>query len=204
MKIVCISDTHCLEQGIVLPDGDMLIHAGDLTTTGTLEQINAAFAWLGDLPFKHKVVIAGNHDFGLETELSGIVIPAGITYLKNNWVEIAGLKIWGSPICVPFADWAFMWDLERRQELYQTIPPDIDVIISHGPPWGILDKMQEGFSVGCTALAKRIKEIMPKLCIFGHIHYSYGLHQHDGITYVNAAILNQQYALANAPIVIEI
>ncbi|HLX52958.1 MAG TPA: metallophosphatase domain-containing protein [Aquella sp.] len=205
MKIVCISDTHCQHSDIVLPEGDMLIHAGDLTLRGTVEQLNDFFKWFGSLPFKYKIVVAGNHDFGMEDKIPGIAIPKGVIYLENSSVEVAGLKIWGSPISTPFGNWAFMWDLPRRTALYQTIPDDTDIVINHGPAYGILDlTARDGTNVGCSALAERVKEIKPKLCVVGHIHEAYGTKIIGETTYVNASILNRQYRIANAPIVIEI
>lgn len=204
MKIVCISDTHGLHQDIDVPDGDMLIHAGDLTVRGTSEQINDMLEWFGSLPHKYKILIAGNHDFGFEQKLSDIIVPDSVIYLENTFVEIEGLKIWGSPVSTPYYDWAFMWDISERTELYQKIPDNTDIVISHGPPYGVFDHTKTGVHAGCTALRDRLKQIKPKLCVFGHIHEDNGIKELEGTVYVNAAILDRQYKITNQAIVLEI
>lgn len=204
MQIVCISDTHGQHRNLELPAGDILIHAGDLTVRGTTTQINDSFEWLAELPYKHKIVVAGNHDFGLERKSQGIKIPSGVIYLENQEVIVEGLKIWGSPVCTPYYDWAFMWDLPRRQELYKTIPDDVDIIVNHGPAFGVLDWTSKNSNAGCEILRERLRQIRPKLFVFGHIHEDYGIQNIDGTIFVNAAILNKQYEIANEAVVIEI
>ena len=102
MQIACISDTHCQHQQIALPKADMIIHAGDFTRKGTLEQINDFFAWFGSLDYKYKLVVAGNHDFGMENRSDNIIIPPNVHYLENEAIVIEGVKIWASPISTPF------------------------------------------------------------------------------------------------------
>lgn len=204
MRIVCISDTHGQEAGLNLPDGDMLIHAGDLTLSGTTTQINESLAYFAKLPYKYKIIIAGNHDFGLESKNPDIVMPPEIIYLENNFITIEGLKIWGSPVSTPYYDWAFMWDERQRELLYQSIPDDTDIVINHGPAYGILDYTTKQTNAGCELLLKRINEIKPKLFVCGHIHEDYGIREVDVTKFVNAAILNRQYQIANLPIVVSI
>ena len=170
MRIVCISDTHGQHRHLNLPPGDMIIHAGDLTVRGTLEQLNDFFNWFAELPFKYKIVVAGNHDFAMERKNSGVVIPPGVIYLENSHTTIEGYKIWGSPVSTPYYDWAFMWELPERRELYKNIPEDTDIIISHGPAFGVLDWTAKRTNAGCEALRERIDIIKPKLFVFGHIH----------------------------------
>lgn len=205
MKIVCISDTHGKHHELApLPAGDMLIYAGDMTVRGTQDQIDNFLAWMAKLPYQYKILVAGNHDFALEQQPSSIVIPQGIHYLYNEMVELAGLKIWGSPVCTPYFNWAFMWQQKQRQELYRTIPDDVDIIINHGPALGVLDKTVKFNHAGCEFLRQRILEVKPKLSVCGHIHESYGQIELAGIVFVNAALLNRSYEIVNAPIVIEI
>jgi Icc-related predicted phosphoesterase len=204
MQIVCISDTHGQQDYLNLPEGDMLIHAGDLTLRGTASQINESLSYFAKLPHKYKVIIAGNHDFGLENKNPDIIMPSEIIYLENNSVTIEGLKIWGSPVSTPYYDWAFMWDERKREILYQSIPDDTDIIINHGPAFGVLDYTTKQTNAGCEFLLKRIHEIKPKLFVCGHIHEDYGVREIDGTKFVNAAILNRQYQIANSPIIISI
>ena len=205
MKIVCISDTHNQQHRLTVPDGDMLIHAGDLSIYGTVEEINNALQWLAELPHKYKIVVAGNHDFAFEYKSFGIVIPQGVIYLENSTVEVAGFKIWGSPVCPPFYKWAFMWPLHERQALYQTIPDGVDIVINHSPVMGILDYANRGCHAGCPALMYELQSrVKPRLCVSGHIHENSGVREINGTTYVNASVLNKQYDVANQIITVEL
>lgn len=141
MRIVCLSDTHNHHDFITVPDGDLLIHAGDLTGRGTMPEVLAVNKWLGTLPHRHKIIIAGNHDFGFEREpaLFRSLITNAI-YLQHEAVEVAGLKIFGSPYTPWFHNWAFNVqspaDMARH---WSRIPDDTDILITHGPPEGVLD-----------------------------------------------------------------
>ncbi|MCU0354574.1 MAG: metallophosphatase domain-containing protein [Cytophagales bacterium] len=206
MRIVCLSDTHGAHDETDVPDGDLLLHAGDLSRRGKEPEIIAFNKWLGTLPHKHKVVVAGNHDFLFERQPD--VAEALITnaiYLKDNGIEIEGLKIWGSPITPWFYDWAF----NRRRgadirRYWDKIPPDTDILVTHGPPQGILDRTERGDLVGCQDLLEAVWRVKPKLHLFGHIHEAYGQMEADGIRFVNASIMNVNYFPVNAPIVVEV
>lgn len=147
MKLVCISDTHSLHRRLQsIPDGDVLIHAGDCLGQGTLENIEDFNDWLGSLPHRHKIVIAGNHDWAFQEtpELARQALTSAI-YLEDSGVEIEGVRFWGSPWTPIFMNWAFM--LGRGEPLYekwQLIPDDTDVLITHGPPQGIGDEVMFG------------------------------------------------------------
>ncbi len=100
MRIVLISDTHGLHHRMpAIPDGDLLIHAGDCTNRGVADETADFLAWFGDLRHPHKVLIAGNHDFLFEHEpaRAEAMIPPGVTYLRDSGVTVGGLAIWGSP-----------------------------------------------------------------------------------------------------------
>lgn len=204
MKVVCISDTHDRHRELILPPGDMLIHAGDLTRLGEVAKLNDFFAWCNELDYQYKIVIAGNHDFALEQCDPDIIIPSGITYLENQATVLNGLTIWGSPICPPYYNWAFMWDIAKRKVLYQNIPDNVDIIINHSPVYGILDWANKGCNAGCIALQERLALLNPKLVVTGHIHEDYGIKKIDNTIYVNASILNKRYQIANSPIIIEL
>jgi Icc-related predicted phosphoesterase len=191
MKLVVISDTHGGHQYLDLPGGDLLIHAGDVTPMGSKAELQRFDDWLADQPHPHKVVVAGNHDFVLE-EMDDREAESALehaTYLKDRFVEIEGVQIWGSPWTPDFHDWAFM--LPRGDELeakWNRIPPSIDVLVTHGPPHGILDETHDGRRVGCRALRERVFEIQPDLHVFGHIHEARGEHHEAGIRFVNASL----------------
>lgn len=206
MKLVCISDTHMQESNVKIPPCDILIHAGDydIRTLDHLEQLNA---WFYNQPAKHKICIAGNHDFYFQKLHSNMIqdILNNTIYLENSSVTINGIKFWGSPYTHIFNQWAFMLPGDELKKIWEKIPDDIDVIITHGPPYGILDYVEfSKQNVGCPHLRDRIKEIKPKYHICGHIHGSYGIYQDEYTTYVNASLMNEDYDLVNNPIILEI
>ena len=213
-RIVCISDTHNCNEEIVVPDGDLLIHSGDAVTSGTLLEIERFFRWFEQLPHKQKVLIAGNHDWAyqLQPEMVRTLIPDSIIYLQDSSIEIGGLKIYGSPWQPRFFDWAF--NLNRGPEMaekWAMIPEDIDVLITHGPPNGILDLVpRKGWdeNTGCEELRNRVEQIAAfgrlKLHVFGHIHCGYGVHEEFGMKFVNASTCDEQYNPTNPPIVIDL
>lgn len=204
-KIVCISDSHSHNEFFV-PDGDILLHAGDSTYVGEIQEITKFNEWLGSLPHKHKIIIAGNHDWLFQTNpaLAKSLITNAI-YLEDNFCEVMGLKIYGSPWQPWFFDWAF--NLQRGKEIaakWALIPEDTDILITHGPPFSILDKTPHGDLVGCEELLKVVKRIKPKLHVFGHIHHSYGRLKRIDIDFVNACVCNELYEPTNIPIVIDL
>lgn len=205
MKLVCISDTHGKHAQLALPLGDVLIHAGDFSARGKVHEITAFNQWLGQQPHRYKIVVAGNHDFLFETDpQQARQLLTHAIYLEDSGVEINGLYFWGSPITPRFFDWAF--NRSRGPEIarhWAIIPAHTDVLIVHGPPHGILDKVWLGGHVGCADLKKELQRIQPQVVIFGHIHEGYGTYSEEGISYINAAILNRLYQPSHAPIVIE-
>jgi predicted phosphohydrolase len=198
MRIVLISDTHNRHDGIQLPEGDILIHSGDFSGRGLEREVIDFLHWFGKQPHRHKVLIAGNHDFLAEKNpgLFASLIPEGVTYLNDSGAVIEGLKIWGSPIQPWFYDWAFNRqrgaDIARHWEL---IPADTDILVTHGPPFGILDKVENGPHVGCEELLKKIESVQPRLHVFGHIHEGHGELQVGKTKFVNASVLNAKYML---------
>jgi predicted phosphohydrolase len=210
MRIVLISDTH--DQYPQVPCGDILIHAGDLTMRGDAASIVKAGDWLRSLPHKHKVVIAGNHDFLFERN-SGIALEylgSGIYYLENTGMFLEGLMIWGSPVQPEFCNWAF--NVERGEAIrkyWDKIPYDLDILITHGPPRGILDQTvphRHTEHLGCDDLLMAVREKKPRVHVFGHIHGGYGKHV-SPVTktqFYNAALLNEMYVWANAPWIIDL
>lgn len=204
MKIVCLSDTHNCNEEIVVPDGDVLIHAGDATNSGTIGEIVLFNEWFANLPHKHKIFVAGNHDWLFETNNSAArkLLDDKIVYLQDSAVEVEGLKIYGSPWQPRFFDWAF--NLNRGAEIaekWRLIPDETDVLITHGPPHGILDETPRGDLAGCEELRKRVEIVRPKLHVFGHIHHGYGATEKFGVKFANASNCDEDYFPANAPLV---
>lgn len=205
MRIVCLSDTHGLHGQIEVPEGDILLHAGDLTRSGHLEELREAGDWLRSLPHRHKLVIAGNHDFCLEQQPEKArALLQGLTYLKDEGYDCEGLQIYGSPWQPWFHDWAF--NLRRGEPLrkiWAKIPPRADIVVTHGPPQGILDRCFDGREVGCQDLLERLEVVQPKLHVFGHIHEAYGQQRVGETLYVNASSCNLRYQANQKPIVID-
>lgn len=205
MRIVCISDTHELYDRMVVPDGDILVHAGDSSIAGSAEEILRLNAWLGTLPHRHKVIVAGNHDFLFENDpgLARSFITNAV-YLENEETTVAGLRFWGSPITPWFYDWAFNRRDEDLKTCWRAIPAGVDVLITHGPPHGILDRTVAGDHVGCRFLGRELERVRPRLHIFGHIHESHGRTEQGGTTFVNASNLDETYALKYPPVVVDL
>jgi Icc-related predicted phosphoesterase len=213
-RIVCISDTHNCNDQIDVPDGDILIHSGDATVNGTVEELKIFNKWFSSLPHNHKIFVAGNHDWLFErnNKLARTLLNKKINYLQDSICEIDGLKIYGSPWQPRFFDWAF--NLNRGPQLaekWKLIPDNVDILITHGPPNGILDEVPRSWGIdytGCDELRKRVEEIATfgglKLHIFGHIHCGYGVDEKFGVKFVNASNCDETYDPVQRPIVIEI
>ena len=205
MRIVCISDTHSLHGQFPVPDGDVLVHAGDATRRGTERELRDFDRWLGTLPHRHKVVIAGNHDFGFQTQPGASGWITNAHYLQDRSVVLEGVRFYGSPWQPWFHDWAF--NLPRGEELrrvWDRIPAGTDVLLTHGPPHGVLDRTEEGETVGCEELARAVTRVRPRLHVFGHIHEGYGQVVMDGVRYVNASVCDVRYRPVQAPVVVEL
>jgi len=189
-----------------IPDGDILIHAGDFTEHGTLVEAEAFDRFLATLPHKHKLVVAGNHDSAFETRPSEAAsVMRHCTYLQDSSVRINGITFYGSPWQPWFMDWAF--NLPRGKALrekWQMIPEQTDVLITHSPPMGYGDCIYSGDRVGCEDLITVVERIKPRLHIFGHIHEGYGTSQNEHTTFINACSCNMKNQPKNAAIVVEI
>ena len=202
VNLVCISDTHTYEK-FPIPEGDILLHSGDISFRGTFVEMNRAMKWLGSLPHKHKVFVCGNHDWLGETDpllMEELAKENGVIYLNDSGVELMGLKIWGSPVQPEFCNWAF--NRKRGEEIarhWAKIPDDTQVLVTHGPPKDILDWVDRGDGsreyVGCEELRKRVDQLSNlRLHSFGHIHCAAGEYvDPNGKLFVNAAICTEEY-----------
>jgi predicted phosphohydrolase len=185
MRIVAVADTHTFESDLgVLPDGDVFVHAGDLLRGGTLDELEGVAAWIRALPHRHKVVIAGNHDWCFLTEPAAARAVLGdAIYLEDAETVIEGVRFWGSPWQPAYNDWAF--NLTRGPALaekWARIPPGVDVLVTHGPPSGFGDRGPVDGRTGCEDLLTRVRQIQPRLHLFGHIHQDGGVWD-DGATF---------------------
>ena len=177
MRIVSVADTHGYQADLVVPDGDVFVHAGDLLRTGTLEQLEPVARWIRELPHAQKIVVAGNHDwcFARDPECAREMLGEDVHYLQDSAVAIDGILFWGSPWQPEFHGWAF--NLPRGQALaekWALIPKDVQVLITHAPPFGYGDEVEPEGNCGCKALLKAIERTAPGLHVFGHIHHGRG------------------------------
>ena len=214
-RLVLLSDTHLRTKDLVVPDGDILVHCGDGTMTGTTEEFERFGEWLRHQPHEDKVVTWGNHDLGAEEnpqEAEAILrrwdVTDDIHVLNNSGAVVQGLKFWGVPYSTPFGGWAFMPPEAKARVLYEAIPTGLDVLISHGPPLGIGDRLARppNQRVGSKALTDRLWQTFPRVVAFGHIHEGYGSYLNHWLetAFYNCAVLNERYELVNAPIVVDL
>lgn len=211
MIIDCVSDLH--GKFPELEGGDLLIMAGDCTSNDRVPAWCKFFEWCDKQEYKHKILIAGNHDGFLSQcipssdtrEILG-ELHEGCEYLCDSGITIEGLKIWGSPWTPTFYDWYFMKDRGADiKAMWDLIPEDTDILITHGPPYGILDTNKQGHHCGCEELREAVMRVKPTLHIFGHIHGGYGKQTSlwpngEAVTFINAAHMNEDYEPVNKPI----
>ncbi|CAG9323350.1 unnamed protein product [Blepharisma stoltei] len=223
IRFVCLSDTHNqVGKKFKVPDGDVLLHAGDFTNCGGTDDVVNFNNFLGRLPHRYKVVIAGNHDlsfdkenlptlirnFSLNPTINSDATKALLThciYLEETGVEVFGYKIWGSPWTPTFYDWGF--NAERGSviaEKWRKIPEDTEILITHGPPYAILDGCDDGFHAGCEELKTAVERIKPKVHLFGHIHEAYGVYNNGFTHFINASTCTLRYRPTNPPIVFDL
>ena len=197
MKILHLSDTHsCHHRLRDLPEADMVVHSGDFCMVGSEQEAIDFLNWFCDLPYRHKIFISGNHDeclYGAKIE----GLDANVHYLCNSWIGIEGVKFYGVPM--------FLYDslTDRQSRNYAEIPLDTEVLITHSPAYGILD-FNDGIHYGSEELLSRIKEICPRLHLFGHIHKQHGITSIRTTIFSNGAIMNEDCSILNHPNIIEL
>jgi Icc-related predicted phosphoesterase len=217
VKVVITSDCHGGLDPYKLPQGDLLIIAGDLLPNRyadpekdaayQLEPLLQFDAVCAKLPFNRILMIAGNHDWVFVRNKGARKALKNITYLEDEQIELDGIKFYGSPHQPEFFDWAF--NLPRKGpellKYWNQIPQDTDVLITHGPPYGILDRpFGRGEPAGCELLLERVKQIKPRLHVFGHIHGGYGKIRIEGTLFVNASLCDEAYRPVNPPHVVDL
>jgi len=196
MDITIIADTHGLHDRLKLNAGTVLIHAGDITEYGKEDEVTEFLYWFSRQPFAYKIFIAGNHDLFLEECAPAKrkkLIPTDVIYLQNSGIEIEGVNIWGSPVTPYFLGMAF--NARRGKEIkkvWDKIPAETDILITHGPPQVILDN-----GVGDEELLHAINKIRPPVHCFGHAHGQNGIETLNGTTFINASIVNSLDPLKN-------
>jgi predicted phosphodiesterase len=238
IRLSCLSDTHRVFESKYLKlsqqekyshipqDTDILIHAGDFTSTGKLDEIQLFREFMNQVEVPHKIVIAGNHEITIDTPfyarrgkdfhrdlyssqqcratLMEPLSDSSFHYLENEGMTCCGLKFWGSPVSPEFYDWAF--GMDRGPEiatLWGKIPSAVDVLITHGPPALYGSLCYNGIDAGCLDLLKRVRIVKPTLHVFGHIHEAFGIFKEDTVTFVNASKCTLKYQPLNPTIVVD-
>lgn len=223
IRISVISDTHTRHDLITkdLPGGDLLLHTGDLMNSGYVEKDVIEFCnWYSSIDnYQSKVFIAGNHDRMFQDfpeKIQEILeFHKSIDYIQDDTLVLYGdgpegnspednIRIYGSPWQPWFYDWAF--NLPKNgpglASKWEAIPKNTDILLTHGPAWGILDTVtgRTYDNLGCELLAERIQQIQPKIHVCGHIHSGYGYKFENGTHFFNASVLDEQYKYIQKPI----
>lgn len=212
MKITCISDTHknhTQVDTLHFVDTDILIHAGDFSSRGTRAETLAFLTWFDSIEVPHKLLVAGNHDFFTCSANFDSILSEfpSITYLRNSSATINGLKIWGSPYSNTFGRWAYMAEDIELADIWDQIPKDTNIVITHGPAYGIGDLVDNDYEpgrdkhVGSKTLTTKLKSLKKlKLHVTGHIHSGYGTYFKEKYVTINGAQLDDNYQFINPPL----
>lgn len=203
MRIVVISDTHGKHLDLPKLKGDVLIHCGDFCDGFQINQEDIAKVdqWFEQLAFQEIIVIGGNHDFvAQQKHRTNQTVFQNATYLVDEPYHYRGVNFYGSPWLPALNGWAYYLPDDKRKAKWELIPEDTEILITHTPPLGILDKSKKGESVGCSHLRTKLESLSPKIHCFGHIHASYGTHHTPQTTYYNASVVNSDFNVCNSPI----
>jgi Icc-related predicted phosphoesterase len=211
MKFCCISDTHGKHRDLSIEPCDFIIHSGDIFRKSKIETIIDFVDWYANLIARYKILVGGNHDrfIAQKKEIFIELIKDKIIYLENSGIEIEGIKFWGSPSvnwCGPYQYFAYSNEQEA-EAIFEKIPFDTDFLITHGPPYGILDREYDSnghaFHHGSMFLLERVLKIKPKYHLFGHVHKSYGIIHRKHTVFINSCMVNNNEELVNQPIFFE-
>jgi len=205
ITVVVMSDSHGKHRDVVIPECDILIHAGDISNFNRQEHYEDFFPWFSSRSARYKIFIGGNHDDMLESEERREFLKRfpELNHLDGNMVEVMGLKIWGSAVQPKAFDMAFCRDREQRERTWDNLPSGVDIVVSHCPPYGILDKNSVGKHVGCSVLGQALEQRPPLLSVFGHIHEAHGVTSKifDGrqCVFANCSVVNRGRKVVNKP-----
>lgn len=224
MKICMLSDVHEQWHNLVVPECDLLVSAGDYSYLGRQHIVDSFHYWLSMQKAKHIISVQGNHEVWVEMNFQEArdrvhKIDKRILFVADQEAIVEGKRIWCSSITPAFHNWA--WNVPRGKKIrayWDQIPDDIDMLVTHGPPYGILDQQiphpqpsnvpsntAKYDHLGCEELIKKVRQFKNlKLHVFGHIHGSSGVYVDQAcrynskpIVFINAAICNEQYTPAN-------
>jgi Icc-related predicted phosphoesterase len=225
IRIVCISDSHTKHHEIEMPPGDLLLVAGDFTGRGMVREIEDFDSWLGQQDYPVRIVVAGNHDELFEAKpRAARELLKHAKYLEDTEITLRPsqfgqqgdweITVYGTPWQPRFYDWAFNLDRggNELRGKWRKIPTHVDILVTHGPPSGVMDKDYRGDRAGCELLRDELERIRPRLHVFGHLHSIQGIVRgkdwegnpgRPGTVYVNASMCNDSYEINREPIVLQ-
>ena len=199
-SLCIISDTHRRHREITIPVCDILIHCGDFCSfqREDLQTLQDVDHWFSESPAKHVVCIGGNHDFLLQSQEFRFTHAR---LLEDNCVEVSGFTLYGAPWCPDLSGFAYYATADELMDRWKRIPNGIDILITHTPPYGILDlPTSRANHLGCPYLLEEMKRIRPRLHVFGHVHASHGSNKTQATQYINASIVaGHDFAVRHAP-----
>lgn len=228
MKICAISDLHGTLPEI--KECDLCLIAGDIVpldiqrdrTQSIVWLFKTFLPWLKELPCQEVFIVAGNHDFEMEKNypiMKALEYLSNfkLTYLKNDCAIFRAngeqdIKVYGSPQCHKFGNWAFMHEESFLEGLYDCVDDDIDIWLTHDTPaLGNLDLLppsqwnSEPIHAGGKSLAAAIERIKPRYVFCGHLHTCKDKYLKVNKTEIyNVSILNNSYAHVYEPTYVEI
>ena len=207
MRIVVVSDTHGSHEELGILSGDLLIHCGDFCDgfNPNIADIENVDRWFSKQNFDSILCVGGNHDFvAQDLEASNKPVFQNATYLTDRAITFGGLNIYGAPWVPQLDRWAyFLFDDELKQK-WKLIPENTDILITHTPPLGILDKPRSGMSIGCSFLRAEIENLQLLVHCFGHVHASYGQLNSGNTKFINATVVDSHFVVANKPVTIDL
>lgn len=207
-KVTFVSDVHCNFE-LKIKETDILCYCGDLSNKGNKNEITDGLNWLKEQKAECKIMIPGNHDIFIQSKSDKFVqlkneICSDIVFLNytngEDYFIYDGLSFYGCGYTPRVGNWAFMYNKKDAKKFWQKLP-DVDILLTHGPPKGILDKNWRDEECGCTALLSAVKKIKPKIHAFGHIHESYGYKRKFDIDFINCSATDEMCRLKNNPVV---
>lgn len=229
-KLCCISDTHNRHEELILPPADCLVHTGDYSMMGEYAETLEFLHWIAKQGSKYQIVffLSGNHDFMAQddpesfNELCDLILPANVIHLNEKSHTFDGFTFYGHQFVPDLPNWAFSRSRGKTMKMKTDLIPKCDVLLSHGPPYGILDivprrtwrdeqdedgkwNIQDWSNVGCQDLLERVEVIRPKLHAFGHIHEGHSkIYKNNYTTFINCAVLDGSYDFVGNPMIFEI
>lgn len=206
MKICAVSDTHNWK--IRFPKCDVLAIAGDISMRGTLPWFIEEFVpYIQQFTFDKCLLVFGNHDdeIYMNEEWRDIKLPENIVVLNNTSYKYKNVKFYGSPNCNYIPGFLNTFSEETLEELFATMPDDTDVLITHSPAYGIGDTTYgDDYHLGSASLLEKIRQVKPKIHIFGHVHTGKKFIKENGTSFYNVSIVDENYEIAYKPTIVRV